>query len=140
MLDTTGIAFAQRALNAQTAEIRFVRPVISTILACSRIISGRTPLVSYLADNADEYATHSGLEFALVGNYQAMIRPRGRDEGRTWSHLTTLYQHAEIEACNKTVNDLLFRQLEEIPRLVVDAIARVIGELHDNVASHSNGR
>ncbi len=69
-----------------------------------------------------------------------MIRPHGGDEGRTWSHLTTLYRHDEIAACNKTINDLLFARLAAIPRLVVDAFARVIGELHDNVASHANGR
>lgn len=140
ILDTTGIAFAQRALGGQTAEVRFLRPVISTILACSRLHLRRAPSVSFVAKDAAEYATHSGLSLALAGDYDAMVRPRGHYEGLTWSHLTTLYQHVEIEACNKTINDLLFAQLTALPPKVVDAIARIIGELHDNVASHSNGR
>ena len=131
---------AVRSLVAgQPYETEFVYPSLACVLAASRISLGRDPAVEFKG-NSQIYAEHSGLRHALAGDYGQMVRPRTSTEGRTWSHLTTLYQHAEIESCNQTINDLLFAQLADMPSLVLDQTARVVGELHDNVASHASGR
>jgi hypothetical protein len=97
----------------------FVFPSLACVLAASRVSLGCDPVVEFTGDSRI-YAEHSGLLNALAGRYDAMVRPRSSTEGRTWSHLTTLYQHAEIESCNQTINDVLFTQLAEMPPFVLD--------------------
>lgn len=131
---------AVRAISAgQELSVGFVNPLLACVLAASRIGLGRDPQISF-RDESYRYAEHSGLLSALKGDYAGMIRPRSGYEGQTWSHLTTLYTHGEIEGCNQTINDLLFAQLGGMPKAVLDHTARVVGELHDNVASHASGR
>ena len=88
-------------------ETGFIFPSLACILAASRLSLGRDPSVEFTGDSRS-YADHSGLRLALAGRYDEMVRPRSSTEGRTWSHLTTLYQHPEIESCNQTINDVLF--------------------------------
>ena len=133
------IAAVSRILAGQPYKADFVFPSLACMLAASRVSLGRDPMVEF-SDGSRTYAEHSGLLNALAGRYDAMVRPRSNTEGHTWSHLTTLYQHAEIESCNKTIIDVLFAQLAEMPHFVLDQTARVVGELHDNVASHAAGR
>jgi hypothetical protein len=139
MNNDLGVNVAQRLLAGQPCPISFVQPVLACIIAATRLANDQTPNVRFDGDSR-VYAEHSGLAHAMHGRYEAMVRPRSSSEGHTWSRLSTLHQHAEIEACNKTINDLLFAQLTSVPRSVLDAAARVVGELHDNVASHANGR
>lgn len=130
-------ATATAVLANQPCEADFVFPALACVLAASRLRTGRDPAVTF-KDASNSYADHSGLRSALCGGYEEMVRPR--TEGQTWSRLTTLYRHAEIEGCNQAINDLIFHQMAGMPRSVLDKIAKVVGELHDNVASHASGR
>ncbi len=139
MADHHSIQAVRTIRAGQELTVGFVNPLLACVLAASRIGLGRDPLVTF-RDDSSRYAEHSGLLSALKGDYAGMIRPRSGYEGQTWSHLTTLYTHGEIEGCNQTINDLLFTQLGGMPKAVLDHTARVVGELHDNVASHASGR
>ncbi|MBK7827683.1 hypothetical protein [Nannocystis sp.] len=127
-----------RASRKEPIEVRFIQPAIATFLACTRIARGQLH-VDFVNDT-QEYAKLSGLDDALAANHAAMSKARRGQQGQTWSPLTTLFHHAEIEACNQTINDLIFAQLGGMPRAAIDAMARVVGELHDNIASHADGR
>lgn len=141
MLDKTVMTLWSRIDRGEQIEVRFIQPVIATFLACARIARPQMH-VNFRPDKPglDEYAERSGLSDALAGNFAALGSPRGGNQGVTWSALTTLWHHAEIEACNQTINDLLFAQLSGMPAGAMNSLARVVGELHDNIASHASGR
>ncbi len=139
MRNDTVIAAVRKSRAGQSLTPDFIFPSLSCVLAASRLHQGAAPLVSF-SEKCQSYADQSGLIHALAGRYENMVRPRSITEGQTWSHVTTLYQDAEVEQCNQTINDLLFAQLGGVARFVVDQTARVVGELHDNVASHACGR
>lgn len=141
MLDNAIMTMWSRVARGEPVELRFIQPVISTFLACARL--ARPTLHVHLREDKPglrEYAERSGLSEALTGNFAALSGPRRGLQGLTWSPLTTLFHHAEIEACNQTINDLIFAQLAEMPGAALNSLAKIVGELHDNVASHASSR
>jgi len=139
-MNASEIYHAVQCITAgQQLGVNFIHPGLTCILAALHIKTGQTPQVQF-SPGAQSYADNSGLLSALQGDYLALGRSRSASQDRTWSHLTTLYHHAEIESCNAVINDLLFAQLQALPDKIKSHIANIVGELHDNIASHSFGR
>ncbi len=118
-------------------EVEFVTPIVSATLA-SLSASLARPIRDRInfSEKAQSYADHCGLTAALSGQYSFPIR--SGLQGSTYTKLTRLATHAEVDRCNEIVNDLIFEQLLHFGT-VAARIASVIGELHDNVASHAKG-
>lgn len=131
----------------ESINIRFISPTVATFLASVRL--SRINAEIRIDPSRRGHAEQSGLNLALTRNYaqmsqasrEEMQRARSSENKPTRSRLTTLFHHAEIESCNVALNDLLFAQLEKLlPATTLSMVAKVVGELHDNVASHANGR
>jgi hypothetical protein len=45
----------------------------------------------------------------------------------------------EVDACNAVINNLFYEQLGENGSDFIRVLSKVVGEMHDNVASHSRG-
>lgn len=80
------------------------------------------------------YARTLGLDEALRGE----APPKTPAKGHTYSSLARLDVEEHVEACSEVINDFVYDQLAAHPELA-GHIGRVVGELHDNVASHSAG-
>ena len=106
------------------------------MLAAGKIHDAQVSRIDFTGD-ATEYAEMNGFAAALRGEYSF---PLGiGDEGVTFTKLTRLATHEEVDHCNKTINDLIFEQFDGYSKTVVRQMTKVIGELHDNVASHADG-
>jgi hypothetical protein len=148
LIDTTRslIAMWSRAARNEPIDVRFITPMVATFLATARL--SRPSLDIRIDPRRRHHAEQSGLNHALERRYEHMSRAAqsggskaSGDSRPTWSRLTTLFHHAEIESCNQAINDLLFAQMEKsLPATTISAVAQVVGELHDNVASHAHGR
>jgi len=117
--------------------VQFLKPIDSvTLAALCASDSGLGSKVQF-GSEAKNYASTIGLTNQLQGKYSA---PGGTGlQGHRYSALTRLSFHHEVEACNKIIADLIYQQLGGYPQCVLSGIVRVVGELHDNVASHSSG-
>lgn len=117
--------------------VRFLTPIDSVTLAALAVTNGSLKDVLSFSRDAGNYAEINGLSAHLNGDYRA---PQGTGlQGRRYSALTRLHCHEEVGDCNRVIADLIFEQLSGYPQKVLSQIVRVVGELHDNVASHSNG-
>lgn len=83
------------------------------------------------------YAANNGLLDVILGDYS--FPKRGGLQGVTYTKLTKLATHAEVDGCNAVINDLIQEQLEPFSPLMASQLRKVVGELHDNVASHARG-
>ena len=130
-----------RYTNPQFAELHnrptvdFVSPVVATVLAAAAI---RNPSIRdiELDQTCQSYAETTGLTEAL----QNVGQPTGQTgplHGKTYSRLTKLRTHDEVDGANSVIGDLLHQQLGA--GRFTNEIQKVVGELHDNVASHANG-
>lgn len=119
--------------------ISWVTPAISTMLAAyvQKNHSLRDQ-ITFSGDDVQGYAKNMGLVDALQGRYEPPTRGDGLD-GTTYSKLTRLRSYNEVDGCNQIINDLLFNQLKNDSCEFVTYLARIVGELHDNVASHAHG-
>ena len=119
--------------------VRFVTPVLSVCLAGAfsdgRIASERIDF----AEDAMGYAENNCLRHLLK---QSTDKPKpGPAVGRTYCQLSTLVYAEEVHTCNRTIGRLLSQQLEGCRNAnLIKATIGVVGELHDNVTSHSLGR
>jgi hypothetical protein len=83
------------------------------------------------------YAANCGLQSVLDGQY---IPPSGTGlQGLTYTRLARLRSTHEVEACNAVINNLFYEQLSENGGEFIRVLSKVVGEMHDNVASHSRG-
>lgn len=116
--------------------VSFVSPVVSVMAATSKIHC--EPIENLVfGTQAKGYAVSNGLMSVIENNYSFPLR-RGR-QGVTYSKLTQLANHNEVDACNAIVNDLIHSQLSKFGSTIVNELCKIVGELHDNVASHANG-
>ncbi len=102
----------------------------------SRTMNGVAKRTQF-SDSCRRYAENNGLIDTLDGQYQFPVR--GGLQGIHYTKLTKLATHDEVDACNAIVNDLFTYQLGGYSPVVIRQLTKVIGELHDNVASHANG-
>ncbi|HEY1602106.1 MAG TPA: hypothetical protein VGG64_21065 [Pirellulales bacterium] len=134
---------AVRAILARTkdpnrdAEIRFVSPIVSTAVAAAAV-TDQSFRELRCREECQGYADMIGLTEAINGDI-----PVGKPSelhGQKFSRLTRLYHPTEVEGCNQIISDLLHANLDgEQNAGFINAVVKVVGELHDNVPSHSNG-
>lgn len=118
-------------------KISWISPVVTSVAAALYCRgAGITENLNF-SSNADTYAESNGLKALLNGQYS--IPDGSGQQGRTYSALTQLKGDNEVEMCNKTINDIVMSQFNGFDESEVMSLAKVIGELHDNVSSHSNG-
>lgn len=137
---SNAVSLIQRIRDlGQDAQVSFVTPIVSSMLASLATSPGGSECCSRIsfASDCEGYAANNGLRDALSGNYEFPMR--SGKQGATYTKLTRLATHAEVDRCNEIVNDLFFSQLSGFNECVVGELAKVVGELHDNVASHANG-
>jgi hypothetical protein len=117
--------------------IRFLTPEVSVTLAAFSVMNREIGRFIEFSPDACSYANTNGLSDLLQGTYRT---PSGSGaQGSRYSALTRITYHHEVEQCNGVIADLIFNQLNRLPKAVLGQIVRVVGELHDNVASHSDG-
>jgi hypothetical protein len=125
--------------SAKKPKVGFVSPAVSVILAAAAT-GGNYGVndVAFASDDSLRYAENNGLVDAL--NNRSQSREAGALLGITYSRLTKLSGHDEVNFCNKVIADLLYGQLcgDENKRFV-NRVVKIVGELHDNVASHARG-
>jgi hypothetical protein len=119
--------------------VTWVSPVLSACVA-AWVATRRSVRPDILfTTNCEDYARYNGLIEILEG--QASPAPRsGRLAGKTYTPLASLLSHPEVDACNALIGGVVRERLTGHPRTLTRGILKVIGELHDNVASHSRGR
>jgi hypothetical protein len=118
--------------------VSFVSPVVSAVLAAAATFPGKVREVELLGE-CRTYADTTGLSEALRGE-PIPVGQTGALHGRTYSRLTRLSNHNEVDVCNSVIGDLLHRQFpSQENKTFVNAVLKVVGELHDNVASHARG-
>jgi hypothetical protein len=117
--------------------VTFVSPIVSTMLAAA-CNNGAIPVQdrTKYAPGVKGYADNCGLSAVLNGTYE--FPQRSGKQGHSYAKLTRLSSHSEVDCCNQIINDLIFEHLEQFG-CVAGHLAKVVGELHDNVASHAGG-
>jgi len=117
--------------------IRWISRAVSCLLAAGSVVDRSVVDRIEFEKSVQGYAAACGLQDALSGNYSSQAR--SGKQGSTYSRLTRLTTHSEVEACNTVINDLIFEQFSGFSVSIVTLLGKVVGELHDNVASHANG-
>lgn len=118
--------------------VNFVSPAMATLLAVEQTRCGDFNLNSHvqISEKSRSYAQNYGLLAHLAGAYEPASRPPA---GARYSKLTRLLQSADVDGCNEILGDVIHNEIDPINAVIASEIARVIGELHDNVASHARG-
>lgn len=122
------------AARAGAAYVDWVSPAVSVCLAAER--TRLDPVNAVFRGEASRYASVIGLTEALSGTDP--IHAAGYLHGKTYSPLEWLRTHAEIHRCNTTIGQLLSHQVADVA--LRRELNKIVGELHDNVASHSRGK
>jgi hypothetical protein len=124
---------------AHSLTIDFVSPVVSAVLAARATIDRRLGPQVQFTPRCESYAATNGLKDVLSGN-NVPIGNVGGMHGRSYSRLTKLSTHAEVNGCNKVIADLLYEQFDHsAANRLASSVVSVVVELHDNVASHASG-
>jgi hypothetical protein len=123
------------AFDRGECQVRFVTPPLAVCLA-ARFAANRAGAATFIGDSLG-YATNVGLMDALRG--QSPVPQAGALSGRTYSPLTRVQCHADVEPSNAKLNGLLRARLAGYEQAMVDRVCKVVGELNNNVASHSQG-
>lgn len=137
MHHSDAIAIIDAARNGRQRHLNFVSPVTATMIAAVTCQGDAAKRIRFEGD-AERYAKNYGLLDVIDGSYKAPVPNRGL-QGVTYSKLTRLATHMEVENCNAVVNDLIDGQLSGFSPRIVYLLTKVVGELHDNVASHAHG-
>ncbi len=121
--------------------VGFLSPIIVTMLAAEAAHAPRLgyPLRERISFQPAQksYAANCGLQAVLDGQY---IAPSSAGlQGLTYTRLTRLVSGHEVDACNAVINDLFCELLSENGGDFIRVLNKVVGEMHDNVASHSRG-
>lgn len=127
---------AVEAFNAGSCEVRFVTPILSVCLAsqAARGAKGSSPSINFAGDS-DSYARNTGLSDAMRGCWKPTMTSGGL-LGVSYSPLNQLARAVDVERCNSVINTLFRHRLAG---RLASGICKVVGELHDNVASHARG-
>jgi hypothetical protein len=117
--------------------VGFLSPIIVTMLAAE---AANEPRLGYrlreriaLQLAQKSYAANCGLQAVLDG--QDAPRSLAGLEGVTYTRLTRLVSGHEVDACNAVINNLFDEQLCENGGDFIRVLGKVVGEMHDNVAS-----
>lgn len=117
--------------------VGWVSPAVSVCLAAERS-RGATVDVEFVGD-AGRYASVVGLTEAIHG--ADPVHAQGHLHGRTYSPLEWLHTHEHVHRSNETIGRLFESQLSgNDNRALRRSLNKIVGELHDNVASHSRGK
>lgn len=124
-----------------TAGIRWLTPIATAMLAAMSMHAqhrrGQLHDLLRVYPGCLSYATNCGLIAILEGRYSP---PSATGlQGRTYSAVTRLQSHHEVDACNAVMSNLFHARFSEVNPLFMRALTKVVGELHDNVPSHSRG-
>lgn len=117
--------------------VEWVSPILSCLFAAGSIADRSTIHKINFSSSVEGYANSCGLTDVLVGKPMTLTRS-GR-QGATYTRITRLATHSEVDHCNSIINDLIFEQFSGFSESIVSLLAKVVGELHDNVASHASG-
>jgi hypothetical protein len=126
--------------SSQPVSIPFITPILSVMLGAMTILDrafNRNRL--RLNPDIEDYARTNGLMDIIDRVTTVNPSVGGNLWGKTYSKVTQLARHDEVDGCNATVNSLFRQQLGGYSKSVVSQLCRVVGELHDNVASHARG-
>ncbi len=126
------IAVLERELLGPSSPIQFLTPMVSTALAAMHCVSPQRPVPQF-GPGARSYATTIGLMDSLHGR-----KPTTRPAGSTYSGIVQLNDAHAVEGCTGAIADFVYGRLASHEPLARE-IVRLIGELHDNVASHARG-
>jgi hypothetical protein len=128
---------AVSAVRVGRAMVGWVSPAVSGCLAAERS-RGQPFDVEFIGD-ARRYAEIIGLTEAVRGANPVHIQ--GFLHGRTYSPLEWLHDHEHVHRSNETIGRLFDAQLGgDHHRRLRRSLNKIVGELHDNVASHSRGK
>lgn len=124
--------------NGDTASISFVTPIVSTCLAAAKLSLQVAPEAFRFTSDAFGYAENSGLRHHLGASEKPP--PPGQSAGFSYCQIVKLADAAEVDACNRRIGSFLRSQLAGCANTsLVRATCGVVGELHDNIASHAAG-
>jgi hypothetical protein len=125
--------------STEPSTVRFVSPIMSSMIAAAHIRQEDRQLTNrvFFSGDAQTYAANNGLLDVLKDRYE--FPKRTGSQGVTYSKLTRLSTHAEVEVCNQVANDLVCEHLNSLSQNIAAKVCGVVGELHDNVASHARG-
>lgn len=123
----------------QPIELSFVHPVEAVGFAAYNIFRGVDARVGNLisfSNGARSYASSIGLTSCLLED--ATRTPTGPWSGKTYSPLTTLYTESEVDQCNDRICSVFEGRVSN--SALRRRFSKIVGELHDNIASHASGR
>jgi len=127
--------------EGQPVRVAWLSPIVVAMLAAEAAHESRLdhPLrerVSFQPES-NRYAFNCGLKSVLEGPY---VPPSLAGlQGLTYTRLTRLVSGHEVDACNAVINNLFYEQLGKNGQEFIRVLSKVVGEMHDNVASHSRG-
>ena len=124
-----------------TVPVEWLSPIIVTMLASATAsdshLRERLRERILLKQDQKTYAVNCGLQTVLDGQY---VSPSLTGlQGSTYTRLTRLASAYEVDACNAVINNLFYEQLVDNGGEFIRVLSKVVGELHDNVASHARG-
>ncbi len=126
-----------RVAVGRNPSVKFVSPVVSTIVAAKSLYDPGFRIIE-CEPQCQEYAEMIGLTEAIRGDHP--VGKPGGLHGRSYSRLSRLAFESEVDSCNKVISDVLHNALDVGPNAgYINTIAKVVGELHDNVPSHARG-
>lgn len=131
----TAIRLVHELRQGRQKSISFIKPATAVLLASEHLRLGNHSHNVQFSGGASSYSENVGLAPALRG--EEYLTSGGGRTGRTYSPLAKLAEAEDVERANEIVSGCLFSNLGHT-RLASE-VARVIGELHDNVASHARG-
>lgn len=138
-MDYENAVNAVRALSkGGVARVSFVTPFVSACLAAAKLAKQSPPESFSFSSEATGYAENSGLRYHL--GLTDSSPSSGAREGLTYCQVAKLMNPAEVETCNTKIGSFLRTQLRGCAnRRLINATCGVVGELHDNIASHADG-
>lgn len=122
--------------NGVQPHIDFLTPVESVAIAANIINNPKYPCPTF-GNQASSYATNIGLMDVIKGR-ELRVSQYGQ-QGESYTRLAKLASHSDTEICNNIIIDLFRHNLEAYDKSLITRLCRVVGELHDNVPSHSQG-
>lgn len=134
------VAILDRLRSGRDGEVRFVSPIVSACLAV-HLLENEThsARVLLMTPHAKDYSRINGLRSVIDGSTEPQPQT-GALCGLSYTPLVSLVNHAEVNSCNQRINSVIRTCLREYPRPIINALCKSVGELHDNVAAHADGR
>ena len=119
------------------ALVDFVSPSVSTSLASFATTVELDQGLLNFTPQARDYAETNGLRRAI--QKQQLGTAISGLQGQTYSPLIQLFNDSTVNKANQIINDVLHANLAKKYSQFTNELCKVVGELHDNVSSHSNG-